>query len=146
MILTVTLDSIKADEHFKEVNYGAKIDRLILNYFSFQHPTYFAQVTAKYNLLTSLQKTVCVAVKEELLDPEDTDLKSNTNKSELFLALTSQLSEQCIQLLMEIYRLHENIGASAEEGNLEKNCEKDPISAGFTLKTFSEVSTTKFYL
>ena len=45
-------------------------------YFPFQHRTYFAQVTAKYNLLTSLQKTESVAIKEELLDPEDTDLKS----------------------------------------------------------------------
>ena len=35
------------------------------------------------------------------------------------------------------------MGGSAEEGNSEKNCEKDPISAGFTLKTFSEVSTAK---
>ena len=44
---------------------------------------------------------------------------------------------------MEIYRLHENIGGNDEEGNSEKNCEKDLISAGFTLKAFSEVSTTK---
>ena len=41
---------------------------------------------------------------------------------------------------MEIYRLHENIGGADEEGNSERNFEKDPISAGFTLKAFSEVS------
>ena len=108
-------------------------------YFPFQHRTYFAQVTAKYNLLTSLQKTESVAIKEELLDPEDTDLKSK--QIGFFLIYkNSQLSEHCIQLLMEIYRLHENIGGADEEGNSERNFEKDPISAGFTLKAFSEVS------
>ena len=80
MILTATLDSIKADEHFKEVNYGGprSIDKN--KYFSFQHRTYFAQVTAKYNLLTSLQRTESVAIKEELLDPEESDLKSKTSQ------------------------------------------------------------------
>ena len=42
---------------------------------------------------------------------------------------------------MDIYRLHENIGGGTdEEGNSENNYEKDPISAGFTLKAFSEVN------
>ena len=99
-------------------------------------------MTAKYNLLTCLQKTESVAIKEELLDPEDTDIKSNGNKSHVFLIKqNSQLSEHCIQLLMEIYRLHENIGS--EEESSENNFEKDPISAGFTLKAFSEVSNKK---
>ena len=85
MILTATLDSIKADEHFKEVNCGGtrSIDKT--KYFSFQHRTYFAQVTAKYKLLTGLQKTESVAIKEELFDPEDTDIKSKGDKSEVFL-------------------------------------------------------------
>ena len=77
MILTATLDSIKADEHFKEVNYGETRSINKNKYFSLQHRTYFSQVTAKYNLLTGLQKTELVAIKEELLDPEDTDIKSN---------------------------------------------------------------------
>ena len=72
-------------------------------YFYFQHQTYFAQVTAKYNLLTSLQKTESVAIKEELLDPEDTDIKSNLTKSDLFL----------IENLTIIRTLH-----SALDGNL----------------------------
>ena len=44
---------------------------------------------------------------------------------------------------MDIYKLHENIGGADEEENSEKNSEKDPISAGFTLKAFSEVSNKK---
>ena len=40
-------------------------------------------MTAKYNLLNSLQKTEAVAIKEELLDPEDTMLKSNLNTSDV---------------------------------------------------------------
>ena len=49
------------------------------------------------------------------------------------------LSEHSIQLLMEIYQLHENMAGSEDEPDSLKYWEKDPISAGFTLKTFSEV-------
>lgn len=55
--------------------------------FTFEDGAYFAQVTAKYNLFTSLQKTETQAIKEGLLDSEDTDLKSKIRNDDLFFMM-----------------------------------------------------------
>ena len=107
--------------------------------FSLQNGAYFPQVTAKYNLFTSLQKTETQAIREGLMDPEYTDTKSRVMWASLDRN-TDISSEHSIQLLMEIYKLHENTtGFDEEEENSSTCWEKDPLSAGYTLKTFSEV-------
>jgi len=102
-LVTATFDAIRVDEKFKQN----------------EEQNYFAQITARYNLYNVMQEIEKEAMKENLLDVEDTSIR-----------------DLCVELLIDLYELYDRkilIPSSTAALDI------DSVSAGFTLQKLGDL-------
>ena len=102
-LVTATFDTVRVDEKFKED----------------EEQIYFAHITARYNLYNVLQEIEKEAMKENLLDSEETIIR-----------------DLCVELLIDLYELYDRkilipSGTSA--------LDVDNVSAGFALQKLGDL-------